>query len=125
MLDAPLQLWIGTVIVGDVVAPPVLRVVEGFVGECVVCGREPGLPGTNGFYIGLKNVVVDSTAVGAEEELVLVDWTVSQGTQLTGVSFVMPAGGRHVGLRYVSSLRFPGFSYYSLVKDMRILWSRC
>ncbi|KAK7733378.1 hypothetical protein SLS57_000393 [Botryosphaeria dothidea] len=116
VLDAPLQLWIGTVIVGDVVAPPVLRVVEGFVGECVVCGREPGLPGTNGFYIGLKNVVVDSTAVGAEEELVLVDWTVSQGTQLTGVSFVMPAGGRHVGLStlsdYNSNIILNDLSFY-------------
>ncbi|KAL1632349.1 hypothetical protein SLS56_003764 [Neofusicoccum ribis] len=98
LVDAPLQLWTGTVLAGDAVSPPVLKVAPGFAGDVVVSGREPRLPGTNGFFVGLRDVVIDSTAVEAGRGLVLVDWTVSQGTQLSGVRFEMPIGAAHVGL---------------------------
>ncbi|GME53836.1 exo-beta-protein [Neofusicoccum parvum] len=98
LVDAPLQLWTGTVLAGDAVSPPVLKVAAGFAGDVVVSGREPRLPGTNGFFVGLRDVVIDSTAVEAGRGLVLVDWTVSQGTQVSGVRFEMPVGGAHVGL---------------------------
>ncbi|KAL1618672.1 hypothetical protein SLS54_007108 [Diplodia seriata] len=105
LLDAPLQLWVGTVLVGDAVSPPVLAVSAGFsssaAGNYVIRGKEPNLPATNGFFVGLRDVVVDSKAYAGDEELVLLDWTVSQGTQLARVRFEMPPGARHVGMRYV------------------------
>lgn len=111
LLDGPVQLWIGTVLVGDAVSPPVLKVSPEFAGSgYVLYGKDPGLPGTNGFFVGLRDVVVDSRAYASEEKLVLLDWTLSQGTQLKGVRFEMPQGGKHVGLRYVlffSCLPFP------------------
>ncbi|KAH7049215.1 putative exo-beta-1,3-glucanase [Macrophomina phaseolina] len=107
VLDGPLQLWVGTTVVGDAVNPPVLK------AGCVVCGRDPGLPGTNNFFLGLRDVVVDSTGVDAEMEVVLVDWTVSQGTRLSGVSFVMPEGSRHVGLSTLS-----GYNSNIIINDL-------
>ncbi|KAF9636830.1 Pectin lyase fold/virulence factor [Lasiodiplodia theobromae] len=99
LLDGPVQLWIGTVLVGDAVSPPVLKVSPDFAGNgYVLYGKDPGLPGTNGFFVGLRDVVVDSRAYASEEKLVLLDWTLSQGTQLKGVRFEMPQGGKHVGL---------------------------
>ncbi|KKY28220.1 putative exo-beta [Diplodia seriata] len=114
LLDAPLQLWVGTVLVGDAVSPPVLAVSAGFsssaAGNYVIRGKEPNLPATNGFFVGLRDVVVDSKAYAGDEELVLLDWTVSQGTQLARVRFEMPPGGRHVGMSNVilNDLSFNG-----------------
>lgn len=132
LLDAPLQLWVGTVLVGDAVDPPTLKVAPGWARgqRYVVRGKEPGLPGTNGFFVGMRNVVVDSTGVDGTRDLVLVDWTVSQGTQLANVRFEMPVGGRHVGLRYVSfslsrltgKLPLSSFLHWRMLTFFVVVW---
>ncbi|KAI9927862.1 hypothetical protein MW887_002714 [Aspergillus wentii] len=98
-LDKGLQLWVGTVIVGDPTDLPVLKASSGFPHDHIIFAKDPNFGGTINFYIGLKNVVLDSTAVASNQDIGLLDWTVSQATQLTNVEFNMPLGSSgHTGL---------------------------
>lgn len=99
LLENGLQLYIGTVIVGDPKNPPVLKAKNNFATDHIVYAKDPNFGGTINFYIGIKNVVIDSTGVDPNRRMVLLDWTVSQATQLTNVVFRMPQGAEgHVGM---------------------------
>lgn len=99
LLHGSLQLYVGTVLVGDPLNPPVLKAAAGFPNDHVIFGKDPNQGGTVNFYIGLKNVIIDSTAVNGAQKITLLDWTVSQGTQLTNVVFQMPNFSTgHVGV---------------------------
>lgn len=67
-------------------------------GSMVVNGNDDGQPSTNNFYIGLRNVVIDTTAVDSGKEIYCLNWAVSQATSLINVHFEMPSGSQHVGL---------------------------
>lgn len=98
-IEKGLQLYIGTVIVGDPTNPPVLKASSKFDNDHVIYSKDPNFGGTINFYIGIKNVVIDSTTVDPNRRLVLLDWTVSQATQLGNVVFRMPQGAEgHIGL---------------------------
>ncbi|KAL3484993.1 pectate lyase superfamily protein-domain-containing protein [Aspergillus germanicus] len=97
-LDSSLQLFVGTVIVGDALNPPTLKASANFPTDHIVYGKNPDLDGTINFYIGFKNVIIDSTSVAASTSITLLDWTVSQATQLTNVVFNMPDNSNHVGV---------------------------
>ncbi|KAE8355149.1 pectate lyase superfamily protein-domain-containing protein [Aspergillus coremiiformis] len=98
LLQGPLQLFAGTVLVGDPTKPTVLKAAAGYSVDHMVYGKDPNHEGTNNFYIGVKNIILDSTNVDSTTSLALLDWTVSQATQLTNVAFHMPSGSKHVGL---------------------------
>jgi glucan 1,3-beta-glucosidase len=97
-MDNSLQLYVGTVIVGDALNPPTLKASANFANDHIVYGKDPDLGGTINFYIGFKNVVLDSTSIAASTSITLLDWTVSQATQLTNVVFNMPDNSNHVGV---------------------------
>jgi glucan 1,3-beta-glucosidase len=97
-LDSSLQLFVGTVIVGDALNPPTLKASANFPTDHIIYGKNPDLDGTINFYIGFKNVIIDSTSVSASTSITLLDWTVSQATQLTNVVFNMPDDSNHVGV---------------------------
>lgn len=98
-MDKCLQLYLGTVLIGDPKNPPVLKASNDFANDHVVYAKDPNFGGTVNFYIGIKNVVIDATSVDPNRRLVLLDWTVSQSTQLTNVVFKMPLGAEgHVGM---------------------------
>ena len=99
LLKNALQMYVGTVIVGDPTNPPVLKAMSGFPNGHMIYAKDPGFQGTTNFYVGLKNVVLDSMAVHPDQRITLLDWTVSQATQLTNVEFKMPIGAiAHMGL---------------------------
>jgi glucan 1,3-beta-glucosidase len=85
-----LQLYVGTVLVGDALNPPTLKASADFPNDHIIYAKDPNFGGTINFYIGIKNMVIDSTAVNANTSLTLLDWTVSQATQLANVVFNMP-----------------------------------
>lgn len=87
LMQRSIQLYVGTVLVGDPINPPVLKAATGFPHDHVVSGKDPNQGGTVNFYIGIKNIIIDSNAVGPAPNIALLDWTVSQGTQLTNVAF--------------------------------------
>ncbi|KAL5332849.1 pectate lyase superfamily protein-domain-containing protein [Aspergillus crustosus] len=99
LLKAALQLYVGTVLVGDPTNPPVFKAEPGFAGDHMIYAKDPNFGGTINFYIGLKNLVLDSTGLDSSLPFTLLDWTVSQATQLSNVQFNMPqAPTAHVGL---------------------------
>ncbi|KAL3453731.1 pectate lyase superfamily protein-domain-containing protein [Aspergillus insuetus] len=118
LLNGALQLYVGTVIVGDPTNPPILKAQPGFSGDHMVYAKDPNFGGTINFYIGIKNIVLDSTGLNATLSMTLLDWTVSQATQLSNVVFNMPQSPTaHVGLTtqydynsniIVNDLRFNG-----------------
>ncbi|KAL4924517.1 glycoside hydrolase family 55 protein [Aspergillus undulatus] len=117
-LKAALQIYVGTVLVGDPTNPPVLKAEPGFAGDHMIYAKDPNIGGTINFYIGIKNVVLDSTSLNSTLPMTLLDWTVSQATQLNNVAFNMPQyPTAHVGMTtqydynsniIVNDLRFTG-----------------
>ncbi|KAA8645849.1 hypothetical protein EYZ11_010007 [Aspergillus tanneri] len=99
LLQAGLQFYVGTVLVGDATNPPVLKAITGFSGDHIIYAKDPNYVGTINFQIGVKNIVLDSTALDPSLHMTLLDWTVSQATQLSNVGFNMPMGvSNHAGL---------------------------
>jgi glucan 1,3-beta-glucosidase len=99
LLTGSLQLYVGTLLVGDPVNPPVLKAVAGFPNDHVIYAKDPNQGGTVNFYIGIKNIIIDTTAVSPSQSIALLDWTVSQATQLANVVFNMPDYSTgHVGV---------------------------
>lgn len=98
-LDKCLQFYIGTVLIGDPTNPPIIQASGNFENDHIIFAKDPNYGGTVNFYIGMKNIVLDSRKVDPNKRIVLLDWTVSQSTQLTNVVFQMPQGAEgHIGL---------------------------
>lgn len=98
-MRSSLQFYVGTVLVGDPKNPPVLKAAPGFSNDHIIYAKDPNVEGTNNFYIGIKNIIIDSTALDPAQNIALLDWTVSQATQLANVVFNMPTGSTaHIGL---------------------------
>lgn len=98
-LSKPLQSYVDTVVMGDPTNRPVLQASPDFTDPFLYLGYDPGYDSTINFYIGLKNVVLDSTKVPLAHNITLLNWAVSQAVQLTNVLFNMPNGGvAHTGL---------------------------
>ncbi|RQM07058.1 hypothetical protein DH86_00000204, partial [Scytalidium sp. 3C] len=83
LMDGSLQLYVGTVLIGDALNPPTLKASSSFGNDHIIYGKDPNQGGTVNFYLGIKNLVIDSTSVPTSKSLALLDWTVSQATQLT------------------------------------------
>jgi glucan 1,3-beta-glucosidase len=78
---------------------PTLKATASFpTGSMVVNGYDDGQPSTTNFYIGIRNVKIDTTSVLARQETYGLNWAVSQATNLINVHFEMPEGSEHVGI---------------------------
>ncbi|KAM0714834.1 hypothetical protein Q7P37_009298 [Cladosporium fusiforme] len=98
-LSSTVQLLINTQIIGDAVDMPTLKASGSMSsGSMVVNGNDDGQPSTNNFYIGIRNVKIDTTAVPPDQEIYGLNWAVSQATNLINVHFRMPSGSQHVGI---------------------------
>jgi glucan 1,3-beta-glucosidase len=90
---------IGTVIMGDPTNLPTIKAAAGFSGTYLLFGRDQRYSGLVGFFHGVKNLVLDSTAVAPSKTIGLLEWSVSQNNQLSNVVFNMPVGAAtHVGV---------------------------
>jgi glucan 1,3-beta-glucosidase len=90
LMEGSIQLYVGTVIIGDPLNPPILKASSNFPNDHIVYGKDPNHDGTINFYMAFKNIIIDSTSVSGSTTITLMDWTVSQATQLTNVVFNMP-----------------------------------
>ena len=100
-----IQLFAGTVLMGDPTSLPFLKAATTFSDSNIVFGKDPhsGNDGTTAFYVAIKNIVLDSTSVNPSSSITLLDWTVSQATQLTNVIFNMPDfSSGHTGIGLVT-----------------------
>ena len=65
----------------------------------MIYGKDPHHDSTINFYIALKNFRLDSTALSPSTKFTLLDWSVSQATQLVNLVFNMPNySSGHTGL---------------------------
>lgn len=99
MLSSTVQLLINTQIIGDALDLPILKASSSMEnGSVVINGYDNGQPSLNNFYIGIRNVNIDTTAVPVDHETFGLNWAVSQATNLINVHFQMPEGSEHVGI---------------------------
>lgn len=66
--------YVDTVVMGDPDNLPVLQADESFTDKFFWNGHDANYDSTINFYIGLKNVVLDSTKVPQERNITLLDW---------------------------------------------------
>ena len=108
-ISSPLQLYVGTVLMGNALNPPTIKASSSFNGDTMIYGKDPNHDSTINFYIGIKNLIIDSTAVDKSKVLKLLDWSVSQATQLANIIFQMPnfSTGHTVSLKPLQTLILP------------------
>ena len=58
---------------GDPLSPTVIKAGSNFQGSTLIFGKDPNQGSTTNFYIGIKNLVIDSTAVDKDKTLALLD----------------------------------------------------
>ncbi|KAL9042378.1 MAG: hypothetical protein Q9214_003796 [Letrouitia sp. 1 TL-2023] len=104
-----IQMRLGTVLIGDATNPPTIKAAANFPnGQHIIYAKDPVQPGTNNFYIAIKNLIIDSTNVDKATTISHIDWTVSQATQLTNIVFNMPDFSTgHAGVTV--ALNYPPF----------------
>jgi glucan 1,3-beta-glucosidase len=95
-----LDLRIGTILVGDPLNPPTIKACPGFSGSTVINGRDfKASDPTTVFFIAVKNIIIDTTAVDASTVITALDWTTSQACHLTNVKINMPPNSSgHTGV---------------------------
>ncbi|KAH9907978.1 glycoside hydrolase family 55 protein [Xylariomycetidae sp. FL2044] len=99
VLNAPLQFFVGMILMGDPTDPPTIKAASNFSGDYMIYAKDPSKDATTTFYVGMKNVIIDSQDYDKDTNLTLVDWSVSQACQLTNVRFNMPYDSTgHVGI---------------------------
>ena len=98
-LKCPLQLFVGTVVMGDPLDPPTLKAGPDFKGDTLIYGKDPHHVSTTNFLIAIKNLRLDSTSIDKNRNFTLLEWSVSQATQLTNTVFNMPVySSGHTGV---------------------------
>ncbi|KAF2104926.1 pectin lyase-like protein [Rhizodiscina lignyota] len=100
VVSSPIQLYVDTQVIGDAINLPTIKAASRFSpnNESIIAGFDPGTGSTTNFYIGVRNLVIDSGAVPANASVSLLNWAVSQATNLINVNFVMPVGSQHSGI---------------------------
>ncbi|KAH8817280.1 putative exo-beta-1,3-glucanase [Xylogone sp. PMI_703] len=116
LMGGSVQSWVDTMLVGNPINRPVLKASSTFKDSTLLFMKDPALDATINFYIQVKNLILDSTSFPGSSKLTLMDWSVSQATQLTNVLFRMPQGSQHTGVStpeggsgtYMGNLDFEG-----------------
>jgi glucan 1,3-beta-glucosidase len=90
LLTRPLQLYVGTMVVGNPMHVPTLKATSTFNSNAMIRGKDPSHGSTDNFQIAIKNMIIDSQNVDRGTAITLLDWSISQACQLTNVVFHMP-----------------------------------
>ncbi|CAK1355823.1 Glucan endo-1,3-beta-glucosidase [Cercospora beticola] len=99
IISSTVQLWIGTQIIGDALEPPVIKASPIMRnGTQLMSAFDFALQSTTNFYIGIRNIVLDSTDVASNKTIFGLNWAVSQATNLLNVNFTMPRDSQHIGI---------------------------
>lgn len=64
----------------------------------MIAGYDFGQGSTTNFYIGLRNINIDTTGASANDTIYALNWAVSQATNLINVNFTMPEDSNHIGI---------------------------
>lgn len=67
LVSGQIQFFIGTQVIGDAISYPTIKAVAGFRQANIIQGQDPAQGSTTNFFIGIRNVNIDSTAVAATQ----------------------------------------------------------
>ncbi|KAI9655083.1 MAG: hypothetical protein M1821_005566 [Bathelium mastoideum] len=100
IISSPIQLYVDTQVIGDAINLPTLEASPAFSPSngSVVAGFDPGQGSTTNFYIGVRNLNIDTTRVSANNTISGLNWAVSQATNLIYVNFVLAPNSQHTGI---------------------------
>ncbi|KAL6918495.1 hypothetical protein FSST1_009990 [Fusarium sambucinum] len=103
-VDSTITLRTDTILMGNPADPPVIKPAAGFKDMFLVNGTDPevGISGEISFAVGVKNIILDTTAVNASSEFTALYWGVAQVCQLQNIQIKMPPAGKdsgHSGIR--------------------------
>lgn len=101
-LTKPLDMRLNTILVGDPLNRPIFKASSNFNGATLINGNDyatNGASGTTNFFIGIKNIIIDTTNINPNTAVVALTWGVAQACQLTNIKIQMPSNsGGHVGI---------------------------
>jgi glucan 1,3-beta-glucosidase len=106
---------VGTILMGDPINRPVIKATPDFKGNYLLVGHDTRYMGLIAFYHGIKNLVLDSTAISTAT-ITILDWGVSQANQLSNIMFRMP-----VGAMGHTAIATPGTCTQLLYNDLQII----
>lgn len=91
---------VNTMLVGDPLNMPTLKADSGLGTNPIIQGfdQSRSLQSTTNFYIGIRNIELDTTAISVDTGAIALNWPVSQACQLTNVVFNMPNYSQHIGV---------------------------
>jgi hypothetical protein len=105
LVSSTIRMNTDTIIMGDPTNPPVIKAAPGFTGDQILLsGQDPVTKekGENSFAVGLKNLVLDTTAIAGGSDFVALWWGVAQVAQLSNIKITMASsvnGNGHSGIR--------------------------
>ena len=101
-LTKQLDLRLNTILVGDPNNMPIFKASSNFNGGTVVNGYDYATHdsgGTTAFFIAMKNIIIDTTSIAPNTNVVALQWGVAQACQLTNIKINMPTNsGGHIGI---------------------------
>lgn len=102
-LTKQLDMRLNTILVGDPLNRPIFKASSNFNGAILINGNDfatnDGSSGTTNFFIGIKNIIIDTTSINPSTAVVALNWGVAQGCHLTNIKIQMPSNsGGHVGI---------------------------
>ncbi|CAK4031656.1 Glucan 1,3-beta-glucosidase [Lecanosticta acicola] len=98
-ISSSIQLFIDTQVIGDPIDPPTIKASSIMNNNTILIdGYDFGMQSTNNFYIGLRNIILDTSGASSADTIYALNWAVSQATNLVNVNVTMPVGSQHIGL---------------------------
>lgn len=100
-IASSIEMLVSTYLIGDAVNPPTLFADPALGTNPIISGYDPNQgsgSATKNFYMAVRNIILDTTAISTSTQAVAMDWSVSQGCSLTNMVIHMPNYSSHVGI---------------------------
>lgn len=101
-ISRTVDLRLNTILVGDPNNRPVFKASPGFRGASLINGFDfatDGTAGTTNFFVGIKNIIIDTTNINKDKDVIALNWGVAQACYLTNIRIQMPSNsGAHIGI---------------------------
>ncbi|KAM0247909.1 hypothetical protein ACHAQJ_009656 [Trichoderma viride] len=103
-LSSTLNMRTDTILFGDATNPPIIKAAAGFSDSVLVNGQDPstGVAGELSFAVGLKNLILDTSAVDGSSSISALYWGVAQACQLQNIKITLAPssnGQGHTGIQ--------------------------
>lgn len=101
-ISRTIDLRLNTILIGDPNNRPIFKASPGFSGGSLINGYDfatDGTAGTTNFLVAIKNIVIDTTNINKDKDVIALNWGVAQACQLTNIRIQMPSNsGAHIGI---------------------------